>query len=254
MAQPDAIVVGAGPNGLSAAIVLARAGLQVVVYEAQAAIGGGCRSEALTLPGFVHDVCSAVHPMGIASLFFRSLPLAEHGLTWIQPPSMFAHPLDGDTPAALVNRSVADTARDLDGDADGYRRLVGSAASAWHLLEDVVLSPPHVPRHPVAAARFGLRALQPAVRLAQHYLSTDRARALFAGVAAHGMVPLETAPSGAIGLVLGALAHAVGWPIPRGGAQRLADALASYLRLLGGRIVTDAPVASLDELPPSKAV
>jgi len=254
VAQPDAIVVGAGPNGLSAAIVLARAGLQVVVYEAQAAIGGGCRSEALTLPGFVHDVCSAVHPLGIASLFFRSLPLAEHGLRWIQPPSMFAHPLDGDTPAALVYRSVADTARDLDGDADGYRRLVGSAASAWHLLEDVVLSPPHVPRHPVAAARFGLRALQPAVRLAQHYLSTDRARALFAGVAAHGMVPLETAPSGAIGLVLGALAHAVGWPIPRGGAQRLADALASYLRLLGGRIVTDAPIASLDELPPSRAV
>jgi phytoene dehydrogenase-like protein len=254
VADPDAIVVGAGPNGLSAAIVLARAGLQVVVYEAQAAIGGGCRSEALTLPGFVHDVCSAVHPMGIASPFFRSLPLGEHGLTWIQPPSMLAHPLDGDTPAALVNRSVANTARNLDGDGDGYRRLVGSAASAWHLLEDLVLSPPHVPRHPVAAARFGLRALQPAVRLAHHYLSTERARALFAGVAAHGMVPLEIAPSGAIGLVLGALAHAVGWPIPRGGAQRLADALASYLRSLGGRIVTDARVASLDELPPAQAV
>jgi phytoene dehydrogenase-like protein len=254
VADPDAIVVGAGPNGLSAAIALARAGLQVVVYEAQAAIGGGCRSEALTLPGFVHDVCSAVHPMGIASPFFRSLPLGEHGLTWIQPPSMLAHPLDGDTPAALVNRSVADTARNLDRDGDGYRRLVGSAASAWHLLEDIVLSPPHVPRHPVAAARFGLRALQPAVRLAHHYLSTERARALFAGVAAHGMVPLETAPSGAIGLVLGALAHAVGWPIPRGGAQRLADALASYLRSLGGRIVTDARVASLDELPPAQAV
>ena len=254
MAEPDAIVVGAGPNGLSAAIVLARAGLQVVVYEAQSSIGGGCRSESLTLPGFVHDVCSAVHPMAIASPFFKSLPLHEHGLTWIQPPSMLAHPFDGDTPAALVSRSVSDTARDLEGEADGYRRLVGAVASAWPLLEDVVLSPPHVPRHPIAAARFGLRALQPANRLATRYLSTARSRALFAGVAAHGMVPLDMLPSGAIGLVLAGLAHAAGWPLPRGGAQTVANALASYLRSLGGRIVTDTAVAAIDELPSVTAV
>jgi len=254
MAQPDAIVVGAGPNGLSAAIALARAGLHVVVYEAQSSIGGGCRSEALTLPGFVHDVCSAVHPMGIASPFFRSLPLHQHGLAWIESPAMLAHPFDGETPAALVRRSGSDTARDLEADADGYQRLIGSVARAWPLVEDVVLSPLHVPHHPVAAARFGLRALQPATRLASRYLSTPRARGLFAGVAAHGMLPLDTVPSGAIGVVLGALAHAVGWPLPRGGAQALSDALASYLRSLGGGIVTDAPVSAIDELLTAKAV
>jgi len=233
--------------------VLARAGLQVVVYEAQASIGGGCRSETLTLPGFVHDVCSAVHPMGIASPFFRSLPLRDHGLAWIEPPAMLVHPFD-DRVAAVVSRTVDDTALDLGDDANGYRKLVGSVAASWPLIEDVVLSPPHLPRHPAAAARFGLRALQPAVRLASRCLSTERARALFAGVAAHGMVPLDTIPSGAIGLVLGALAHAVGWPFPRGGAQTLANALASYLQSLGGRIVTNAAVSTLDELPAAQAI
>ncbi len=254
MAEPDAIVVGAGPNGLSAAIVLARAGLQVDVYEAQPLIGGGCSSEALTLPGFMHDVCSAVHPMGVASPFFRSVPLHEHGFSWIEPPAMVAHPFDDELPAALVSRSISETASGLGRDADGYRRLIGSVASAWPLVEDVVLSPPHVPRHPVAAASFGLRALQPADRLAGRYLSTQRGRGLFGGIAAHGMVPLDAVPSGAIGLVLGGLAHAVGWPLPRGGAQTLADALASYLRSLGGRILTSTPVAAIEELPSAKAV
>jgi len=166
---------------------------------------------------------------------------------------MLVHPFD-DRAAAVVSRSVDDTALDLGDDANGYRTLVGSVAASWPLIEDVVLSPPHLPRHPVAAARFGLRALQPAVRLASRCLSTERARALFAGVAAHGMLPLDTIPSGAIGLVLGALAHAVGWPFPRGGAQTLANALASYLQSLGGRIVTNAAVSTLDELPAAQAI
>jgi phytoene dehydrogenase-like protein len=254
VADPDAIVVGAGPNGLAAAIVLARAGLEVVVYEAQPSIGGGCRSEALTLPGFIHDVCSAVHPMAIASPFFRSLPLHDHGLAWIEPPSMLAHPFDGDVPAAVVSRAVSDTAPGFGVDAQGYRRLIGSVASMWPLIEDVVLAPLRVPRHPIAAARFGMRALQPAGRLASRYFSTEPARALFGGIAAHGMLPLDEVPSGAIGLVLGALAHVVGWPLPRGGAQKLADSLASYLRSLGGRIVTNTSVSTIDELPSAKAV
>ncbi len=254
MADPDAIVVGAGPNGLAAAIVLARAGLQVVVYEAQPSIGGGCRSDALTLPGFVHDVCSAVYPMGIASPLFRSLPLRDHGLEWIEPPAMLVHPFDDDVPAAVVRRSSSDTAIGLGADAPGYQRLLGAIASSWPLIEDVVLAPPWFPRHPLAAARFGLRALQPARRLASSYFSTERARALFGGIAAHGMIPLEKVPSGAIGLVLGALAHVVGWPIPRGGAQRLADSLASYFRSLGGQILTSAPVNAIEELPAARAI
>jgi phytoene dehydrogenase-like protein len=252
--DPDAIVVGAGPNGLAAAIVLARAGLQVAVYEAQPSIGGGCRSEALTLPGFVHDVCSAVHPMAVASPLFRSLPLLDHGLTWVEPPAMLVHPFDDGVAAGVINWSVTETAFDLGADEPGYRRLFGSVVESWPLVEGIVLAPPSLPRHPIAAASFGWRALQPAARLASRYFSTERARGLFAGIAAHGMVPLETVPSGAIGLVLGALAHVVGWPLPRGGAQKLADALASYLRSLGGQIVTSAEVSTLDELPRAKAV
>jgi phytoene dehydrogenase-like protein len=253
VAAADAIVVGAGPNGLAAAIELARAGLHVTVYEAQDTIGGGCRSAALTLPGFVHDVCSTVHPMGAASPFFRTLPLADHGLTWIEPPAMIAHPFDR-TPAALVMRSVPETAQALGADADRYRNLLGGIADQWSRLEDVVLGPPSLPRHPFAVARFGLNALQSADRLARRHFSTERARGLLAGIAGHGMVPLDMFPSGAIGLVLGALAHVVGWPFPRGGAQKLADALGSYLRSLGGEIVTSTPVAALEEVPPAKAV
>ena len=254
MAAADAIVVGAGPNGLAAAIALARAGLHVVVYEAQDTIGGGCRSAALTLPGFVHDVCSAVHPMGAASPFFRTLPLRDHGLTWIEPPAMVAHPFDEGTPAALVMRSVAETAQGFGADRESYRDLLGGVARLWPRIEDAVLGPPSLPRHPFSVARFGLDALQSADGLARRYFSTERTRALLAGIAAHGMVPLDMFPSGAVGLVLGALAHVVGWPFPRGGAQKLADALGSYLRSLGAEIVTNTPVAALDELPPAKAI
>lgn len=254
MAAVDAIVVGAGPNGLAAAITLARAGVRVAVYEAQDTIGGGCRSAPLTLPGFVHDVCSAVYPMGAASPFFRTLPLHEHGLSWVQPAVMIAHPFDDGVPAALVTRAVTETAQSLGADREPYRDLVGGVADLWPRIENAVLGPPSIPRHPFAVARFGLDAVQSADRLARRHFSTERARALLAGIAAHGMVPLDVFPSGAVGLVLGALAHVVGWPLPRGGAQTLADALASYLRSLGGEIVTSTQIAALDELPPAKAI
>ena len=252
MADPDAIIVGAGPNGLSAAIVLARAGCKVVVYEAQDAIGGGCRSSELTLPGFVHDVCSAVHPTAVVSPLFRSLPLAEHGLEWVRPPAMLAHPFDEGTAPAIVESSIADTARALGRDGAAYDRLIGSVTRAWPSIEDIALGPPRLPRHPFAALRFGLHALQTAERLATRF-SDRRARGLFAGMAAHGMLPLDVVPSGAIGLVLGALTHTGGWLFPRGGTQRLADALASYLRSLGGEIVTSTRVNALDDLPSARA-
>jgi phytoene dehydrogenase-like protein len=254
VADPDAIIVGAGPNGLSAAIVLARAGCKVVVYEADDTIGGGCRSSELTLPGFVHDVCSAVHPTAVASPFFRTLPLADHGLEWVHPPAMLAHPFDDGARAAIVERSVAQTAAGLKPDEAAYDRLIGEVARRWPLLEDAVLGPPRLPRHPFALARFGLNALQTAERLSTRRFSTSRARALFAGVAAHGMLPLDAVPSGATGLVLAALMHTAGWLFPHGGAQRLVDALASYLRSLGGEIVTGARVNAIEDLPPAKAI
>jgi phytoene dehydrogenase-like protein len=254
MAEPDAIIVGAGPNGLSAAIVLARAGCKVVVYEADETIGGGCRSSELTLPGFVHDVCSAVHPTAVASPFFRTLPLIDHGLEWVHPPAMLAHPFDDGTRPALVERSVAETAAGLEPDEGGYDRLIGAVARSWPLLEDAVLGPPRLPRHPFALARFGVNALQTAERLSTRRFSTSRARALFAGIAAHGMLPLDAVPSGAIGLVLAALMHTAGWLFPRGGAQRLVDALASYLRSLGGAIVTGTRVNAIEDLPRATAI
>jgi phytoene dehydrogenase-like protein len=247
-------VIGAGPNGLSAAIALARARRTVVVYEAQDGIGGGCRSEALTLPGFVHDVCSAVHPMAVASPFFRTLPLSRHGLEWIEPPAMLAHPFDGDTRTAIVERSLPHTAAMLGLDEGAYRRTIGSVATAWPSIEDAVLGPPRLPRHPLALARFGLSAMRSAQRLATREFQSERARGLFAGIAAHAMLPLEMIPTAGVGLVLGAMAHAAGWLFPRGGAQRFADALASYLRSLGGEIVTNARVNTIQELPSAKAI
>jgi phytoene dehydrogenase-like protein len=251
--SPDAIVVGAGPNGLSAAIVLASAGRRVIVYEAESTVGGGCRSAELTLPGFVHDICSAVHPMAVASPFFRTLPLPEHGLEWIEPPAMLAHPLAADAPAIVV-RSVGRTAMSLGIDDANYRRLVGETAAAWPQIEDAVLGPPRWPRHPLALATFGMRAMLSAERLASTRFSGVRARALFAGLAAHAMLPLDRFPTGAVGLVLGAAAHSVGWVLARGGSQQIANALASYLASLGGTLVTGTPVRSLAELPKARAI
>jgi phytoene dehydrogenase-like protein len=256
VAIPDAIVVGAGPNGLAAAIVLAQRGLRVVVYEAEPAIGGGCRSEHLTLPGFLHDVCSSVYPMAVASPFFQSLPLGEHGLDWIHPPATLAHPFDGHVLAAIVVRSITDTAGALGADGRAYRRSIGSVVRDWARLTDVVLGSMalRIPSHPLAAARFGVAALQSAERLSARRFRTERARSLLAGNAAHGMLPLDMAPSGAVGLVLAAVAHTHGWPIPRGGAQRLADALAGCLRSLGGEIVTSSRIDSIEDLPAARAI
>jgi phytoene dehydrogenase-like protein len=249
----DAVVVGSGPNGLAAAITLARAGRSVLVYEGHDSIGGGMRSAALTLPGFVHDVCSAIHPLAVASPFFRSLPLASYGLEWIEPPAALAHPFDDGT-VALLERSIAATGETLGPDAAAYRRLMAPLAAAWEKLADAILGPLRPPRHPVALLRFGWLALRSARRLAERWFTGVRARGLFAGLAAHAILPLETPPSAAIGLVLGVLGHVVGWPLPRGGSQRIANALAAYLRDLGGEIVTGRPIASVDEVPPARAV
>ncbi len=250
----DAIIIGAGPNGLAAAITLAQAGLSVVVYEAEESIGGGTRSAELTLPGFIHDICSAVHPLGVASPFFRALPLADYGLAWVQPPAALAHPLDDGT-AAVLERSLEATGETLGQDAARYRRLSGPLVARWaQLIADLLGPLPLPPRHPLTLARFGLWALWPAQRLAKTLFQGDHARALFAGMAAHAMLPLDRPLTAAFGLVLGAAGHAVGWPLARGGSQRIADALAAHLRALGGAIITGMRVTSLEELPPARAI
>jgi phytoene dehydrogenase-like protein len=250
--NPDAVVVGSGPNGLSAAITLAQAGHSVLVLEARETIGGGVRSAELTLPGFVHDVCSAVFPFSVASPFFRSLPLAEHGLEWIDPPAALAHPFD-DGPAALLERSFDATGRTIAPDAEAYEKLMRPLVERWEVLLEEILGPIHLPRHPFKLASFGWRAFGSAQRLARGWFSGERARALFAGMAGHSFLPLDRMPSSAFGLLLGCLGHAVGWPVPAGGAQRITAALAARLKLLGGVIQTCVPVVSLRDLPRARA-
>ena len=244
----DAIVVGAGPNGLAAGIAIAQTGRSVLVVEGQDTVGGGARSAALTLPGFLHDVCSAVHPLAVGSPFFSTLPLSSHGLDWVQPPAPLAHPLDDGT-AVMMERSVEATADGLGPDAAAYRGLFGPLVRDWPKLTDDLLGPLRLPRHPLVTARFGLTGLRSALSVAQSRFGGERARALFAGLAAHSILPLERPVSAAFGLVLGASGHAVGWPMPRGGAQRIADALASHLTSLGGQIETGRPVERLEDLP-----
>jgi phytoene dehydrogenase-like protein len=244
----DAVVVGTGPNGLAAAIALARAGLSVLALEANQTIGGGARSAELTLPGFVHDVCSAVHPLAAGSPFLKQLPLKEFGLTWIQPEIPLAHPLDDGT-AACLYRDVDLTAERFQRDAPAYRRLMKPLARNWETLAAEFLQPVlHFPRHPFLLARFGIPALSPAALLAKLVFRNESARALFAGLAAHSFLPLEAIVSSSFGLVLGMAAHAVGWPISRGGSKMIANALANYLRSLGGKIETNRPVNKLTEL------
>lgn len=250
----DAIVVGSGPNGLSAAIRLAQAGWRVVVVESAATPGGGVRSAELTLPGFVHDVCSSVYPLVAGSPFLRTLPLQEHGLELIFPPVAMAHPFDDGT-AALLHHSLDETAAGL-GAADGaaYRLLVGSLLPRWQELLQSVLGPPRLPRHPFLMASFGLHALRPARSLARGSFETEKARGMFAGLAAHSLLPLEEASTSAVALLLCLAAHAVGWPIVRGGSQRLTAALISYLESLGGKVIAGCTVESLDDLPPARAI
>jgi phytoene dehydrogenase-like protein len=250
----DAIVVGSGPNGLAAAVELARSGKSVIVFEAAPEIGGGTRTSELTLPGFKHDVCSAIHPLVLASPFFKSLPLAEHGLEVVHPRFPFAHPLDDGT-AAVVERSVAATAERLGGsDKRAYEKLMGPVSERSELIVDQFLGPLRVPRHPLMFTGFGLKAIQPARSFATRRFDTDRARAILAGCAAHSMLRLTQLTTTGISLLLGSLAHAVGWPALRGGSRAVADALASYLRTLGGEIVTDSPVDSLSQLPKARAI
>jgi phytoene dehydrogenase-like protein len=249
----DAVVVGAGPNGLAAAIVLARAGLRVLVREAADVPGGSARTEALTLPGFAHDVCSAVHPLGIGSPLFRRLPLAAHGLEWIQPPAAVAHPFDDGT-AVVLERSTAAMDRQLGPDAAAWRSLMDPFVTRWQDVFADTLGPLKAPRHPLLLARFGLAALPSTTWLTRRLFRGDRARALFGGIAAHATLSLRRPPSAAFGMILGIAGHAVGWPIPRGGSGNITRALVSYFRSLGGELVTGAPVVSLDELPAARAV
>lgn len=249
----DAVVVGSGPNGLAAAVNLARTGRSVMVVEAASTPGGGTRTAELTLPGFKHDVCSAVHPLGIGSPFFRMLPLEKHGLFWIQPPLALAHPFDDGT-AAVLDRSLEATASGLGPDADAYQALMRPYLEDAENLLRGALGPLRVPRHPLLMARLGLVAPQSALGFAKRHFQGERARAIFGGMSAHSMLPLESPGSATFGIMLALLAHAVGWPIAAGGSQQIADALGSLLCSLGGEITTSCPVASLDDLPSSDAV
>jgi phytoene dehydrogenase-like protein len=252
-AVDDAVVIGSGPNGLSAAIALARVGLSVRVLEARVEIGGGTRTAELTLPGFAHDVCSGCHPMGVLSPWFRQLPLGEHGLRWIHPPASVAHPLDGE-PAVLLRRSVSETARELETDARAYERLFAPFLYEPHELLADLLGPLRIPRHPIRLARFGLQGLLPATGWLRARFRGRRARALLAGCAAHAVLPLELPLTAAVGLILALTGHIEDWPVAAGGSQAIGRALASYLKTLGGRIETGRYVGTSDDLPPARAV
>src|SRR3989441_5787100 len=249
----DAVVIGSGPNGLSAAIELARSGRSVAVYEANDTIGGGCRSGALPLRGFIPHRCAATQPMAAAFPFSRELDLPSEGLKWIEPPVALAHPLDDGT-AVLLERSLDATAAGLGPDGRAYRRLVAPLVGEWDDLAADALGPLiRIPRHPLVLARLGLPGLLPARLPARRAVSTERARALFAGLAAHSILPLDAPLTASFALMFLVVTHIAGWPLPRGGSQRIADALAARLRALGGTIETGRRVGSLDELGAARA-
>lgn len=244
----DAIIVGAGPNGLAAGVELARAGKRVRIYEASDRVGGGARSGNLTLPEFTHDICSAVHPLAVSSPFFTELSLASYGLEFIEPPAALAHPFDDGT-AILLKRSVKTTSLQLGRDAEHYQELMNPLVRNWEKLSHEILGPLRIPRHPVALVRFGLQAIRSAQGLVKSHFKEQQTRAFFAGLSAHSSIALDQLGTAAFGLVLGTLGHAAGWPIPRGGAQAISDALSAHFIALGGEIVTATPVNSIDDLP-----
>ncbi|MEJ2901309.1 NAD(P)/FAD-dependent oxidoreductase [Pedobacter panaciterrae] len=254
MGKPDfdAVVVGSGPNGLAAAIALQQEGLSVLIIEGKNEIGGGLRSAEFTLPGFVHDVCSAIHPLAIGSPFFNTLPLQDYGLFYTFPDLAAAHPFDDGT-AAVLGSSIEETARLLGDDEQAYLKLLKPLVKDWPDIAVDVLGPLHFPKHPIAMAKFGLNALTSATFLAKRF-KTKAARGLWAGMAAHSIQPLSNLTTSAIGLVLMAAAHLKGWPIPVGGSKEIANALSSYFIALGGKIETGRYIKSLDELPSSRTV
>ena len=254
MGKPDfdAVVVGSGPNGLAAAIALQQEGLSVLIIEGKNEIGGGLRSAEFTLPGFVHDVCSAIHPLAIGSPFFNTLPLQDYGLFYTFPDLAAAHPFDDGT-AAVLGSSIEETARLLGDDEQAYLKLLKPLVKDWPDIAADVLGPLHFPKHPIAMAKFGLNALTSATFLAKRF-KTKAARGLWAGMAAHSIQPLSNLTTSAIGLVLMAAAHLKGWPIPVGGSKEIANALSSYFIALGGKIETGRYIKSLDELPSSRTV
>jgi len=245
----DAVVIGSGPNGLSAAITLQQAGLKVLILEAKQTIGGGLRSEELTLPGFLHDVCSAIHPLAVGSPFFNSLPLEQFGLEFIYPDIAAAHPFDGGTEAVLKG-SVVETANNLGVDRDTYFKLFEPLVKSWPDLAPDILAPLHYPKNPSGMVSFGLNALKSAVSLASRFESKE-ARGLWAGMAAHSMQSLSNQTSAAAGLVLLAAGHVKGWPVPKGGSMNIANALASYFVSIGGKIETGVHVRSMSHIPSS---
>jgi len=250
MALRNANIIGSGPNGLSAAITLAQRGIAVTVYERNARIGGACSSAEVTLPGYVHDLGSSVYPLGVASPFFRSLPLEEHGLRWIEPPAPLAHPLDDGT-AAMLEHSIDATAIQFSPhDSRAWRSLFAPSVRDWDKIVDDGLRPLfRWPSSPIAMATFGAAALWPAKMVAKTVFQDERARALFAGCSAHSVIPLTRAASSAVGLILATAGHTTGWPIAAGGAQAITQALAGYFELLGGRIVVNTEIADLRQLP-----
>ncbi|MHA4896817.1 phytoene desaturase family protein [Pedobacter sp. PWIIR3] len=248
----DAIIVGSGPNGLAAAITLQQQGLSVLLIEGKEVIGGGLTSAEFTLPGFVHDVCSAIHPLAIGSPFFNTLPLEQHGLTYLFPDRAAAHPFDDGT-AAILTKSIQETASSLGKDEKTYLEIFEKLAADWPEIASDVLGPLTFPQHPIAMASFGLKALTSASHFAKRF-KTKQAKGLWAGMAAHAIQPLSNLSTSAIGLVLITAAHLKGWPIPQGGSKEIANALASYFLSLGGKIETGHYVKSLEELPSAKTV
>ena len=248
----DVVVVGSGPNGLTAAVLAAQAGLRVRVYESAAEIGGGTRTQELTLPGFRHDICSAIHPLGIGSPVFRRMPLEQFGLEWIHSPLALAHPLP-ELPPALLARSISETAASLGADAQSYEKLISPFAGKWWQLAPDALRPIlSMPRHPLLLARFGMQGIKPASMLLSRF-TQPHARALFAGLAGHAIATPRSLATAGVGLMFAIAGHDVGWPFPRGGSSAISQALSAYLKTLGGEIVTDHPVEDLRDLPRASA-